>query len=280
MTSPAEYCADVVRRLDRERYLAALFAPQAARARLLALYAFNTEISRVRETVSEALIGQMRLQWWREAIAEFRTGKVRAHPVAQALAAAFAERAPRAELIERLLEAREFDLDDAPPPDTATLESYAAGTSAALHQAAVDLLGEASDAASHAARHVGIAWALLGHLRAVAFHARQRRVYLPVDRLAAQGVDIDALFEGRPGPGLAAVARDIAGRAVEHLDAARALRRDVPRGALPALLPAVLADAHHRRLARVGHDLFAPELRQPLPFDVLRLTFAAWRGRY
>lgn len=280
MTTPAAYCAEQVRRLDRERYLCALFAPPEGRERLLALYAFNVEIARVRETVSEPLIGQMRLQWWREAIAEFREGKVRAHPVAKALQAAFAQSPPAPELIERLLETREFDLDDAPPPDMTSLENYAVGSSGALLQAGLHLLGVRSDAAHHAARHVGVAWALLGHLRAAPFHASQRRLYLPQDRLLAHGVDTEELVAGRPGPGLAKVARELADRATEHLAAARALRRDVPREALPALLPAVLATRHHRRLTRAGFDLFTPDLQRPLPFDVLHLTFAAWRGRY
>lgn len=280
MTSPAAYCAEQVRRFDRERYLCALFAPEDARHRLMALYAFNTEIARVREAVTESLIGHMRLQWWRDAIAEFAEGKVRGHPVAQALAAAFAETAPRGELIERLLQAREFDLDDAPPADLSALEDYAAGTSATLQQLALDMLGVSDEAADRAARHVGIAWALIGHLRATPFHARQRRLFLPADRLAAAGVDSDAVVEGRPEAGLRMVAKEIADRAGEHLLAARALRSDLPRQALPAVLPAVLAEGHCRRLTAVGHDLFASTLRRPLPFDVLRLTLAAWRGRY
>jgi phytoene synthase len=280
MTSPAAYCAEQVRRLDRERYLCALFAPPDGRERLFALYAFNTEIARVRETVTEPLIGQMRLQWWREAIAEFGSGKVRSHPVAQALSAAFSDRAPRPELLERLLATRELDLDDAPPADLAALESYATGSSAALQQLALDLLQVRSDAADRAARHVGIAWALIGHLRATPFHARLRRLYLPADRLAAADVDTEAVVEGRPGPGLREVARELAEKAGEHLQAARALHRDLPKAALPALLPATLADAHRRRLTKVGYDLFAPDLQRPLPFDVLRLTLAAWRGRY
>ncbi len=74
------------------------------------LYAFNLEVARVRETVSESLIGQMRLQWWREAIGDFASGKIRAHPVAEALAATLAEAPIRPALIERILTAREFDL--------------------------------------------------------------------------------------------------------------------------------------------------------------------------
>src|SRR5688572_31872194 len=94
MAEPLSYCAREVRRADYDRFLTVLFAPPAARERLFALYAFNHEIAKVRETVSEPMLGQIRLQWWREAIATIYEGKPRPHAVVDALAAAVAERGP------------------------------------------------------------------------------------------------------------------------------------------------------------------------------------------
>lgn len=276
----AAYCLEQVRRFDRERYLCLLFAPEPARSRLVALYAFNLEVAKIRETVSEPLLGQIRLQWWRDALGEFGRGIVRAHPIAEALAAALRDSPVRPALLERLLVAREADLDDAPPTTLTAMEVYAAGTSGGLQQAALDALGIQSETADRAAAGVGIAWALLGLLRAVPFQARQRRLRLPADLLAKEGVELDAVFEGQPGAGLRAVARAVDGRIGEHLAMARALARDVPRTALPAMLSAVLAESHRRRLANAGFNLFAPELLKPVPFDVIRLTYANWHSRY
>lgn len=277
---PFTYCLDQIRRFDHDRYLCALFAPEQDRRRLSALYAFNLEIARVREAVSEPIIGQMRLQWWRDALGEFATGTIRTHPVAQALARALAERPVRPELFERLLTAREFDLTDDPPADLAALETYAADTSSALLQAGLDLLGITDSAAEAAAEHVGVAWSLTGLLRAVPFHARRRRLYLPDDLLMQAKVDREQLFEGRGGTGVAEVTRAVAARAMAHLKDARAHRRRIPGGARPVLLPAVLAERHLKRLARAGYDPFAPELRRPVTGNALWLTLAALRRRF
>ena len=59
---------ELVRRHDRDRYQTALFAPADRREALFALYAFNYEIARVRESVTQPMLGQIRLQWWREVI--------------------------------------------------------------------------------------------------------------------------------------------------------------------------------------------------------------------
>src|SRR5271157_2668701 len=61
--------AALVQRHDRDRFQTVLFAPAARREALFALYAFNYEIARVRESVTEPMIGQIRLEWWRESIA-------------------------------------------------------------------------------------------------------------------------------------------------------------------------------------------------------------------
>ena len=83
-----DYCADLVRDVDEDRFLAAQYAPRSERLRLYALYALAAEIARVPRVVSEPPLGEIRLQWWREALDEIALGKTpRAHPVVQAVKA-------------------------------------------------------------------------------------------------------------------------------------------------------------------------------------------------
>lgn len=58
MTTDFDHAADVARQYDRDRYLSALLAPADHRPGLMALYAFNAEIARTRELVSEPLPGK------------------------------------------------------------------------------------------------------------------------------------------------------------------------------------------------------------------------------
>src|ERR1700726_4236630 len=84
------YCEALVRAADKDRFLAALFAPAEHRGALHALYAFNIEIARVREVIREPLAGEIRLQWWNDAVAGRAAGDVEANPVVAALLAAVA----------------------------------------------------------------------------------------------------------------------------------------------------------------------------------------------
>src|SRR5215475_5076637 len=104
-----------VRRVDEDRWLASRFAPADVRARLIAIYALNHEIARTADVVTQAAIGDIRLQWWREALAEVFEGKpVRAHPVLAAIAQAHRETPLPRTALDTLIAARGRDLDASP----------------------------------------------------------------------------------------------------------------------------------------------------------------------
>lgn len=280
-TSDLSYCGREVRKYDNDHFLAGLFAPAERREPLFALHAFNLEIAKTREVVSEPILGQMRLQFWRDGIeAVYGDGPVPRHEVMDPLADAARTLGLSRALFDRLIDAREADLDDTAPADLTCLVNYAEVTGAPLVQLALEILGVREEAPVAAGRHAGIAYALTGILRAVPFLARQHRQLLPADLMAKHGARSQDLFELRSTPELRAVVGDVALVARKHLREARALRRSVPRAALPALLPAVLADLHLGVIAREGNDVFAPRVLLPNPFRQMRLGWAALLGRY
>ncbi len=280
-TPDLSYSGQEVRKYDNDRFLTCLFAPAERREALFALYAFNLEIAKTREVVTEPVLGQMRLQFWRDGIEKvYEGGAVPKHAVMEPLAAAAKAHGLSRPLLDRLVDAREADLDDTPPSSIECLVNYADVTSAPLVQLALEALDVRGEAATRAGRHVGIAYALTGILRAVAHHARHHRQLLPADRMEAHGAKPGDLFEMRSTPELRPVVAEVAATARDHLSQARALRREVPRAALPALLPAVLADTYLDVIAREGNDPFAARVLMPNPFRQAKLAWAAVRGRY
>ncbi len=278
----ARYCLDRVRRFDRDRYLTALFAPAARRADLLALYAFNVEVAGIRELIREPMMGRVRLQWWRDAIAEIYAGSERRHQVVGALAAAVRRRGLTRHHFDRLLDAREQDMSADAPADLPALVAYADATAGSLGLLAVEILGApgmppraSPDVA--AAAGAWTAHALAGLLRAVPYHARRHRIYLPQALLAEHGVAPHDLLDLRPGPGLPAVARDVASAAERSLEDARRVVPRPPRLLASAFLPATLARADLAQLRRANYDLFDPRLTQTGPGRIWRLLWASMR---
>ncbi len=281
MTKDADYISELVKRDDHDRFLTAVFAPEGPRDGVMALYAFNAEVAKVRESVSENMIGQMKLQWWRDVIAAVYDGGTvpQGNPVVQALAETIATYGLSRVHFEALLEARARDMADDSPQDAMELEAYAEGTSARLTLLVLEVLGAREAASMAAGNHVGIAWALTGLLRAVLFHARTNRFLLPQDLMAAENLTSHDLQEQRNAAKIAKVIAQIAQAARAHIEKARAYRKQVDKRALPALLPATLADAYLKGLEKRRFDVFDPRhvLQRPA---AMRLAWNAWRGVY
>jgi len=175
LESAVKYCGLQVRSFDPDRYLTAIAAPKEFRSALLVLYAFNLEISKIRETVSEPMLGRIRLQWWREAIEGIFHGTPRNHEVVMALASIIKGFGLSRELFDDMINGREFDLEERAPHDIQELESYARSTSGNL----LCLVAEITGADSKKANRIGTAWAFVGLLKSVDFHRKQQCCYLP-----------------------------------------------------------------------------------------------------
>lgn len=207
-------CAEIVRRHDRERYLVALFAEPTARDGLFALLAANHEIAKTAEVVSEPMIGQIRLQWWREAFDGIEAGAPRVHEVVLPLAAA-AERNPdMLGHLRRVVDAREADLSGEPPSDLKALTDYAAETGGELTAAMARILGTDASAA-HA---LGTAWALIGLVRAVPAMLSAGRAPLPEALLQANGLTLSRIKDFPESVRLDPVCAPIVDEACRRLD--------------------------------------------------------------
>lgn len=278
MAEDISFCAALLRKQDADRYLTVLFAAAERREALFALYAFNLEIARIREAVREPMMGMIRLQWWRDALAEIGQGKIRAHEVVRPLAQAIADHNLEFRLFERLIAARERDLDPEPPADLPSLVDYARNSAGLLTELALHVLGKPSVEVCEAGQAAGIALSLTGLMRAVAFHAAQRRIYLPTDLMRDAGITPGQLIEHGPRQALRPVIETVAGEAARWSQKARKVP-GVTRPYLPAFLPLTLADLYRRRLAAAGFDPFDAHVQQAPPWRVWNLALHWALGR-
>ncbi|HEX3210705.1 MAG TPA: squalene/phytoene synthase family protein [Geminicoccaceae bacterium] len=274
LSAELSYCAELVRNAARDRYLATLFAPAAAREALFALYAFDHEIGKVRHLVSQPIAGLIRLQWWRDALDATASGRSPAHPVAQAIGGVLRAAAGSRGRLDAAIDARERELEDLPPADLEALERELEGSAATIVQSALLILGATDPSTLEVGRKVGLAVGLADRLRALDADRRRARLRLPVAELAREGIELDAAL-GEPK--LEPVIRRLAARGLEHLGAARAGRSSVPAAALPALLPGTLAGESLRRARKTGSSA---AMDDPSPAAPLRLLWRHARRRF
>ena len=269
------HCETLTRDHDRDRWLAGLFAPSSARPHLYALTAFSYEVGRQRDIVREPLAGEMRLQWWREALIGAGRGEAAGHPVAAALSDTIERFDLPLRAFDDLLAARAFDLYDDPMPDWNQFEGYCGETCSALFRLSALVLGRGRDfGGADAAGHAGVAYAMVGLLRALPLTSARGQVYLPADVLARHGVSRDDVVGRRDAPRLRAALAELRALARGRLDQAIKLARAGPRDIAPAFLPLACLPLYLAPMERARYSPFETIVEAPQ----WRRQWALWRA--
>lgn len=261
---------------DPDRYFATLFAPKTSRDALFAIYAFNLEVARVRQLISEPLPGEVRLQWWRDAIESGPTGDAMAHPLAAALLTTMQRYNLPTKAFTDLIDSRVFDLYDDLLPSWNDLEGYLGETNSVLFRLASLVLADGGQSQSAAAcGHAGVAFGLMGIIRALPWHAQHGQVFLPEEALKPFNLGRSDLLRGRDTPELRRVIEMAAGRVSSHLEATRSLRETIEPEVIPALLPLAPIPAY---LAQIRSKAYAP-FNALISLPDWRRIWLMWRWR-
>ncbi|HEY8577226.1 MAG TPA: phytoene/squalene synthase family protein [Devosia sp.] len=270
------HAAEALRQGDRDRYLSTLVIDAGHREAVTALYAFNADVAAIRDRVTNPAPGEIRLQWWNDALGGEGHGAVRQNPLADALLQTTERYAIPAGTLLRLIAARRFDLYDDPMPDLPTFEGYAGETVSTLYQLAVMILNNGQPVETgDAAGHLGVAHALIGHLRAFGHVSSQGRIMLPWSIFAANGVQEGEIFARSESEGIHAALGQIEELAEEHLQKADAAIAELPGRLKPAFASIAVLRAQLALYRNDAQTPFAPPPDEP---DWRKITRLMWWG--
>jgi phytoene synthase len=271
------HCEALVRAADKDRFVATLFAPTGNRAHLFALYAFNLEIARVAEVAQAPLAGEIRLQWWYDALTGAGHGEVTGHPVANALLDTLDRCRLSAQPLLDLIEARRSDLYQEPIATSAEFDSYVRRTSSGLFATAARIVAWNGLELADAADAAGLAYGTTTLLAVAPLHASCGHVYVPSEVLDRHGAGAADLLTGRATPALTAALAELTARAEQHFDVFLKLAAQLPSDARPALLPVAIVPLMLKRLRRRGQGALSIVEVAPLA-RLLALLRAGWFG--
>ena len=269
----AAFCADLVRSHDFARYASTLFLPAVQRRALLSVYAFNVEISRVREQVSQPLPGEIRFQWWTDMLEGAAHGSAEGNPVAAELLQTIREfHLPVVSLL-RLIEEHQFDLYNDPMPSMAALEGYVTDTASALLSLGARIAAPPSAEIDHLARHAGLAQGIMQVIAALPHDTARRQLFVPLQVLQLHGSGMEQVFSGKQTPPVRAAIHQLVGEARKHLDFAFQLLANEPPQLRAVFLPLALVRRDLKRMSRADADPFVPHVTSRL-----RTLWTLWRA--
>ena len=252
------HCGRLAREEERDQWLAALFAPERLRPHLHALAAFAHETASVSARARDPLAGEMRLAWWREALAGARPAEAAGAPIAAALIDTMAKFALPVSAFEDLLQALTFDVYDDSMESREGLEAYGIATTGALTALGAQVLAEGSETDARAASDAaGAGLALARSVLGLAI-GRRRPMLAPRALIERHGVSLAEARAGGGGDGLRAALAELADAAETRFDEAEARLAALPATLAPAFAPLATARLDLRRWRRVGAAPFAP----------------------
>ncbi len=275
----ARHAAEFLRENDRDRYLATLVLKPGPREAVQALYAFNADVATVRDRAREPAPGEIRLQWWADALSGKDHGAVRQNPIADALLGMIEDSRLPTGALTRLLSARRFDLYDDAMPDVPSFEGYAGETVSVLYQlTAMILNGGREVETGNAAGHLGVAHALIGHLRAFGHNASRGRLMLPMSVFASNGVTEHEIFSGTVSDGLLVACAQLTDMARDHLAKSTPEIAQLPKSLRLAFAMRAVLEAQLDAVARNGETPFLPPADLSDWRKIAALTFWIWRN--
>lgn len=268
--------AQVARAHEIDRYLSALLSPRAVRPDLIALAAFAGEISRIPVMVSEPMMGEIRLQWWRDALAAGRGGVRSGNPVTDAFAAAIRRHDLPQALVERVIDSQLALLEPQPFSDEAELRSHLASQDGTLFHLAARMIDRA--AAAQAATWIDQAAIAYGLARtAVEFSAVavQGRTLLPASLAAEFGLEHAAAIARSPEAAERVLAR-ISDLALDAYRDAAGRRRHQPAAPRLACLSLAMVVPYCARVRQLG----SRAATEPVEITPFVRVWRLWRWRY
>jgi len=273
--------------------------------------------------IDSSLASRLRMQWWRDALAEIYgeggdcsrgpspagflsstfSSSRKKNPVVRELGRAASSSSLTRRFLERLVDARESDLDICQPDTLPDLVRYGEEAHSSLLYLSLECAGVRDDVADEAAYHVGVGIGIVTALRSTVVRAGMGELALPADVLERHGGDAESAGRLRKylmnppkrdmgeelgaeekvaDAALRGAVREVAHAAGAHLMHARGMQSGVPKDGRPALLPAVGALSYLKALEEANFDILSPDLlaKEGLParLERLRVTFSLGRA--
>ena len=279
MSEIETYCGSATKKHDYDRFLITLFAKPEVREDLYALYAFNHEVAKIREAVSEPMLGEIRLQWWRESIEGIAEGNPRNHEVVLPLNTAFHNHGLTTDMFMKVIDARAADIYDENPATLKDFETYLGNTSGNLMEIAAWMLGERDQHVLTITHDLGLVWGLIGTLRALRYQISLNKLSLPQDLLDEYNVSKRDVFSMEGTDGIRAMVKALCQNAEHYLkqisDEKQALSKDVRS----LYLLTALSRSYLNLIKKADYDPFKINEKASMFPRQCRLFFSALFGR-
>ena len=282
ISSDIEFCTVELRKYDYYRYLCCLLAPEKFRSKLLTIYAFNNEIAKIKDIITEPMAGHIRLQWWRETIDDIYNGAQKDHKneIVSSLYELISKTKIPKKMFDDLIDAREDDIDFSTPQDLNDIKQYAINTSSNLFYLIFSALNINGQQDHEAAYRAGISYAITGIMRSIKHRAYRKQIMLPKDLMDQNKLTSREVVDGKNIEKTFSVVKAMCDMAQMNLQHVKALSGEISKEAKIALLPTATVSIFTNRIKKNNYDLFNHDIEDGRLQLQLKLLRSRITGRF
>ncbi len=273
--TPRQYCRDKVVASGSSFYYSFLFLSRPKREAITAFYAFCREVDDVADECREPHVARAKLDWWRSELDRLYAGQP-SHPISLAMVPAIAAYPIAREQLEEVIDGMAMDLEQTRYADFRALHLYCHRVAGIVGEVAAGIFGASSRATMEYAAQLGLALQLTNIIRDVGEDAQRGRIYLPLDELAAHGVNEADLLQARATTNFGTLMEFQYQRTVTAYEQAYALLPDSDRKAQrPGLIMAAIYRALLDEIRAAGYPVLGSRIALP-PTRKLWLAAKTW----
>jgi len=275
-----KYCLDQLRRFDHDRYLAILLTPEEFRAPLCALYAFDVEMTRIPNAVSEPMLGEIRFQWWRDTLEALTPFNNPGHEIASALCETLFEGPLAPSDLLPLLDARATSLELYSHKTMAALIEHLRKTDVFCQSLALRLTGASSAEEATYDEDLALAYGMAALLRRLPQDAAHQRLSIPLDVMGENELDPHDVFAGVYRSELSGAITTLLAEASRRFANGKLRQFSGKPGQLAVMLPASLSPLYIAKMNEADFNPFLHSSEIPAFRRQLRFLRVRWMKHF
>ncbi len=265
-----------IQKLDYDRYISLIFTPKDKREDVITVILFNLEIAKIKARVTEAMMGHIRFQWWREALDEVfdHTRVVRQHEIVTKLRILVGKygNLNKNDFL-KVIDAREKDLEENPFQNKQELIDYLRDTSYPVNKIIADIIGFDNERFGDVAEPLSIAWAITAYLRAVHKNFSSNRSIFPANLMEKAGIAASDFGSAAFPDKAKVIVKELIETATEQLQISQGRIDDISyserKEAKPVYLFSKIAWHHINQIKKNDYDIFTRKLNTYLGISSL-----------
>ena len=251
-------CLQKVKKYDKDRFLSTLLMPKNIQRKLLPIYSFNIEISKIQNISPEPMVRMIRLQWWYDEIKDLYDNieKKQSNIILNELRLTILEQHIPERLLIQYLECHREYIEKNIHESIIDIENAAYNKTGSMLKIILIAINYYKRNTEEIIKHASIGLYITNILKNESFCIQKKITYLPQNLLNESGINAYNIMEDKHTQVVQEIVKLLVEKAESHIDQVRNLLSSQHNSMKSILLPITSADCYLKRIRKHKFNIY------------------------